>query len=150
MEEYTQPTSETIEKKSKTWIWILIVVILIAIGVGSYFLFADDKNPDVCTDSDGGENYQIKGSIDLPSNASQTPGEDSCQLSTYNENLGQWEYTDVEDCPPNTNNDAPNSNEDRCIVRELVCDSPGSYQFKSKYCPNGCDAGACDIVEELV
>jgi len=109
-----------------------------------------------CTDSDGGENYLVKGYVSTKDESGKSiRSDDSCELSTWSptggyNNQGAWDYTQVYECSANTNNDSPNSKADRCLIHEKTCgEGFGGVDGKLKYCPNGCKNAVCDSVQDL-
>ncbi len=80
--------------------------------------------PEKCTDSDGGKNYYVKGSITFTT--SEYP--DRYHISTDS-------CCDNEDCSGRTSEAGP-------TVLEYFCDN-GKYRRVPFKCPNGCQDGAC-------
>jgi hypothetical protein len=84
----------------------------------SYATFTFEQvipSPDLCIDSDGGLNYNVKGKV---TDAKGAINEDYCLPVAAN--IG--EYT---------------------AVKEGYCDINGEYRFQVIDCPNGCSDGAC-------
>ena len=99
----------------------------------------NQTNQTSCTDSDGGKDYYVKGTVTIPS----LKMDDSCVLSFWDASRNEWDYKDVSFCPANSNNDPQVSREDRCLIGELYCSSTSSIPIDNYYCPNGCKDGAC-------
>ncbi|MDO8740272.1 MAG: LamG-like jellyroll fold domain-containing protein [Candidatus Woesearchaeota archaeon] len=80
-----------------------------------------------CTDSDGGLNYYVKGTLTISNNSGYLT--DSCQLKDNS-------YVSTNQCSGSN-----------CYLEEAFCDSTSkSYRtFPADYynCPNGCQDGAC-------
>ncbi|OGZ80557.1 MAG: hypothetical protein A2360_02245 [Candidatus Staskawiczbacteria bacterium RIFOXYB1_FULL_32_11] len=81
-----------------------------------------------CTDSDGGENYFVKGVL----NQKHGPlgiNTDTCFTRT----AGSTEARQLYSCIGGNN----------CYVYELYCNSTNDVNFKEINCPNGCENGLC-------
>jgi len=90
----------------------------------------DPCNQIICTDSDGGKDYYVKG-------------------TTY----GTTKCTDQSECSPSTVNDEcgvcdPVCHQSETILQEFYCGEDGYLYVESYTCPNGCEDGAC-IEEDL-
>jgi len=106
-----------------------------------------------CTDSDGGENYYIKGNLTLNYKEGgiiidSLNKSDVCSVSYFdNETNDVWRYRDVESCSAGTPTEPNEAKIDVCGVNEWVCDystsgGPSDLDY-FKHCPNGCFDGAC-------
>lgn len=90
----------------------------------------------VCTDTDGGRNYYVKGTTSKNTSEEVWAQTDSCYIET-DFNHGER----VSSCAAGTN----------CQLTEYFCRAPGAqsyslyYQIGVEYvdCPNGCKDGAC-------
>ncbi len=99
-----------------------LVVLLILVSFSNYAIA-----PETCTDSDGGENYYVKGTAQYSWQNESGEMIDKCILvPDYPEN-----YTEVESC------DGPD-----CFLNEVEC-IDGNPTAHNYHCPNGCEEGAC-------
>jgi len=80
-----------------------------------------------CTDSDGGLNYYIKGSIYTNANQWISPSGDSCGINVQ---AGQY-------------NNAASCSGDNCYIHEYSCEGQNPVNNAPVKCPNGCNDGAC-------
>ncbi len=106
-------------------------------------------NSSLCTDSDGGKNYYVKGYVDngKPKNASVdvtlpdgrlVTDVDACEIYKYNGDIGinSYWWIGVNSCK---------NNESQCTLRETFCDANviNGVGINPYNCPNGCRDGAC-------
>ncbi|MBS3102643.1 hypothetical protein J4458_04300 [Candidatus Woesearchaeota archaeon] len=109
------------EKDAEVYIGKINFELFEGIGVGV---------PSSCTDSDGGKNIYLKGTI----TTNQYPawndftGDDVCAKKT-----GDAQYSSVDSCEG-----------DDCYIREYSC-KPPETPFDFIQCPNGCQDGACVV-----
>ena len=82
----------------------------------------------VCTDSDGGLNYYVRGTYTYAYNGQTTVQNDSCQIYASDANG----YITVPSCTGSN-----------CYIYELYCESPSAGRWNMTTCPNGCNNGAC-------
>ena len=80
-----------------------------------------------CTDSDGGENYYVKGSTTNSTDSYQ----DQCFIKRYSDSAVQK----VSGCN--------NTDEYSCGTTEYFCSSDTEIGGTANTCPNGCEDGAC-------
>src|SRR3989338_7813393 len=103
--------------------WIIAVMLAFALTVVSV------NAESLCTDSDGGENYDVKGTLTIQDYEGFLT--DLCQIKT-----GDWSYSSTFECSGDT-----------CYLEEAYCEAPSksSRLFPATYfpCPNGCKDGAC-------
>ncbi|MBU0957729.1 MAG: hypothetical protein KKF56_02865 [Nanoarchaeota archaeon] len=86
-----------------------------------------------CIDSDGGNNVNVKGILDLELDGQTAIIEESCVIDTNPSSTG-FVWDEVADCSG-----------DDCYVREGYCETFESSEdwWNEISCPNGCNDGAC-------
>ena len=91
------------------WIWIIIILIIIAVGIGAYFLLMNNSG-NLCTDTDGGADYNNKGTACLNGECVSDYCETSNNLREYacdnrNPEQGDIDYKSYS-CPNGCENGA--------------------------------------------
>jgi len=88
-----------------------------------------------CTDSDGGVNYNVKGSTTsygYLTEYEELTREDFCFITTEPTGGNTFGYTiKVDEC-------------ESCELNEYYCGSEKGFESEQYLCPNGCRNGACD------
>ncbi|HLD48856.1 MAG TPA: hypothetical protein VJB11_00670, partial [archaeon] len=109
---------------------LIIACLVLALMVVTVFADENQTNTTTtCTDSDGGINYYVKGTLTIQGKEGYLT--DACQIKT-----GNASYTSTDSCFGND-----------CYLEEAYCySSSKSYRtYPADYynCPNGCKDGAC-------
>jgi hypothetical protein len=90
-----------------------------------------------CSDTDGGDNIFVKGTITTNIEGKSVTASDNCAYDNVPEDSTSFRYIESATCSAGTD----------CYVQELACnwndsDSPSKYS-RTILCPNGCRDGAC-------
>jgi len=86
-----------------------------------------------CTDSDGGIDLSVKGTLTLITGDRTTTASDNCAYDNTPDDPTSVRYIENETCSAGNN----------CYIQELSCNYGGEDYSQSFACPNGCKNGAC-------